>query len=79
MDDSDLNAEALLTAQADQRQSELKTLAALLGAYRSGLLEAGFSEEQMFALISRLYLRANLTLDTPLFTRPTIDWDDDEE
>lgn len=53
-----VDAQGLQVAESDQRESELRTLAGLLGGYRTRLLEAGFSEKEAFALIERLHQRA---------------------
>jgi hypothetical protein len=79
MDRDPADVRALLTARADQNQSELTNLAGLLGVYRASLMEAGFSREETFTLIQRLYMRAILTVEGPLLSAPPPDWGEDDE
>ena len=79
MDQDPADARALLAARADQRQSELTNLASLLGVYRASLMEAGFSREETFTLIQRLYMRAILTVENPLLSTPPTEWGEDDE
>ena len=60
-----------LTAERDQRESELKTLAGLLGGYRARLLEGGFSEKESFTLVEHLILQARWSMVTAAAGRLT--------
>ena len=55
MDVSGIRPTPQQVAALDQKAADLTTLGRLLGLLRRALLEAGFSEEEAFRLVARLY------------------------